>query len=157
MSIDVGVLKNHNTMLSLRSIQEGLLQTPRLVVNLEHREVVVFFQLGVFNRHQKATRAQDTFQDYRLKLSFGQLKRILQTRPNELGSSISHIISIDTPPVYHRRLKDINSTFSVNSWRDADTWFRQTDIVHIPENLARLPISLRKHASIINIGKRDLE
>jgi RNA-dependent RNA polymerase len=156
--MDVGILKNQTTMFVLRSIRDGLHQVPRIVINLERREIAIFFQLGIFNRQQKTTTVEDTFQNHRLKLPLGQLKRIFQTRTNSSGASLSHIINTGTPPVYHRRSQNIGSTFgSDNTWRDSDTWFRQTDIVHVQENLVQLPISLRKYASIINIGKTERE
>lgn len=141
-------------MLSLRTIGDGLRESPRVVLNLNRRELVVFFQLAIFNHRRAAKDVEDTFHEYRLRVPFAQLTRLLQTE-NKSSESISHIMTLDAPPIYHRRLKDLSSTFSEpgNSWRDADTWFRQTDIVHVPEELTRLPISLRKHKAIINIGR----
>jgi RNA-dependent RNA polymerase len=125
-----------------------------VVLNLSRRELVVFFQLGIFDNRRTEKAVEDTFHEYRLRVPFAQLTRLLQKRDNS-SVSISHIIPLDAPPIYHRRLKDLSSTFSIRegSWRDEDAWFRQTDIVHVPEELARLPISLRKHKAIINIGR----
>jgi RNA-dependent RNA polymerase len=125
-----------------------------VILDLKRRELAVFFQLAVYNRHRPPKDDKDYFHDYRLRVPFAQLSRIYQTW-NPAISCHSHYIVLETPPIYHRRLKDLTSTFSESdaSWRDADTWYRQTDIVHVPEELAGLAIGLRKHKPIINIGR----
>jgi RNA-dependent RNA polymerase len=81
-----------------------------------------------------------------------QLSCVLQTEDQE---RVSHVIALDTPPVYHRKLSDVASTFSdsENRWKAWDLWSRQTDIVHVQHELAQVPVSLRKRKPLVNIGK----
>jgi RNA-dependent RNA polymerase len=69
---------------------------------------------------------------------------------------VSFVTTLEFPPVYHQKLPNVKETFSntENIWRSGDTWMRQTDVVHFPQDLVRAPVSLRKGNALINIGKR---
>lgn len=141
-------------MLSLRTISKGIREFPRLTLNLKKMEIILRFQIAIFDHRRVATTPDDIFHDYRIRIKFSQLKSILQIR-NDSEKSVSHVIVLGLPPLYHRRLKNIASTFEESkiSWREEDAWFRQIDIVTVASDLARLPVSLRKRAVLINIGR----
>jgi RNA-dependent RNA polymerase len=143
-------------MISLRTVIKGVKEFPCLVLDLKKMELVIFFQIAIINHRKPAGPPGDFFHDYRLKIQLSQLKKIIQVQ-NVAENSTSHIIVLNIPPIYHRRLKEIASTFTEpkNSWRDADTWFRQTDIVAMTNDLALRPISLRKRAALVNIGEHN--
>jgi RNA-dependent RNA polymerase len=130
--------------------------TPCIVMDLWRRELEIHFQLKWFNNMENPKSHEDMSHDYRIKIPLDQLTRIWETETTTT-QSISHIFTLEYPPIYRRRAKKIETSFaSENVWRDTDTWFRQTDIVHAPEKLVELPISLRKINSIINIGEKAL-
>lgn len=152
-TMDIGVLVNETTVLPMRTVGAGIDEHASLVLGLKHRAMFVYFQLPIFNSRQRPIETTGIYQDYRLKIPFAQMTKIFQTS-GSASEGVSHLTFLDAPPVYHRRIKNIASTFTdENSWREADTWFRQTDIVHNPQELASLPISLRKFKPLIDIGE----
>lgn len=148
-------MRDERTMLPMRTVGSKQNERARVVLDLKRREMAVFFQLPIINSNSSLNPSLTGHpQNYRVRVHFSQLSRIFETWDSE-SECISHAFSLETPPVYHRRIGDISSTFaeSDTTWRDADTWYRQTDIVHVPEGLAKLPISLRKPRPLINIGR----
>lgn len=148
-------MRDERTMLPMRTVGSKQNERARVVLDLKRREMAVYFQLPIINSNSSLNPSLTGHpQNYRVRVRFSQLSRIFETWDSE-SECISHAFSLETPPVYHRRIGDISSTFaeSDTTWRDADTWYRQTDIVHVPEGLAKLPISLRKPRPLINIGR----
>ena len=153
-SIDLGVSDRPASMLSLRTISKGIRQFPRLTLDLRKMQLILRFQIAIFDYRRAPGAPDDIFHDYRIRIQLSQLRNIMQIDDDE-AKSTSHIIVLDLPPLYHRRLKNIASTFEESkfSWREEDSWFRQTDIVSVASDLARLPVSLRKRAALVNIGR----
>jgi hypothetical protein len=59
--------------------------------------------------------------------------------------------------MYHRRLCEVTSTFTENlSWKEADTWMRQTRISYDASREAATPTSLQKSGDVIDIGEPSL-
>ncbi|KAL5332831.1 RNA dependent RNA polymerase-domain-containing protein [Aspergillus crustosus] len=144
-SLDIGVLADETTMMSMRTVRSLANENATLILDLGRKDLLVYFQLLIAGTGQP--------QEYRLKVPFSQLDRFFQTR-NSLTRGCSHITFLGSPPVYHRRLKNIESTFSEEtSWREWDVWFRQTHVVHTPQKLATLPVCLRRQNPIIDIGR----
>lgn len=142
-------------MLPMRTVGTGLSEQPSLVLDLKRKALFVYFQLPIFNSIYKPTSSVDVYQEYCLKIPFSQLMKIFQTRDLVSGCT-SHFTFLESPAIYHRRIKNIQSTFvDEASWRDGDTWYRQTHVVHNPQAQATLPISLRKQNPVIDIGKQD--
>lgn len=140
-------------MLSLRTVGDGHYEQASVALDLKQRALFVYFQLTVFNPKQKSTKGTGLQHDYRLKIPFSQMTRNFQSRDSTSGC-ISQYTFLDSPPLYHRRIKNIEHTFvDDTTWRDTGTWFRQTQVVHNPQGQASLPASLRKLNPIIDIGK----
>ncbi|GKZ81065.1 hypothetical protein AnigIFM56816_005576 [Aspergillus niger] len=154
-SLDIGVMLNETTLLPMRTIEAGPLGKPFLLLNLKLRELHVFFQLQILSSGNKSTStsAPDTWHNYRLRIPLRQLGKIFQSC-NITTGVISHLTVLDSPPMYHRRISDINATFhEPGSWRDSDCWYRQTHIVHNPLSLSTLPVSLPRQKPLIDIGR----
>ncbi|KAF7587579.1 hypothetical protein BBP40_007020 [Aspergillus hancockii] len=153
-SMDIGVLFNETTMLPMRSVGSGTKDRTILTLQLKQRAMLVYFQLSIFNQGHKPAPAGGDLQEYRLKIPFVQLTRIFQT-PDAVTECVSHFIVLDSPPIYHRRINNIETTFSddSNSWREADAWYRQTYIVRNPMELSSLPVGLKKAKAVIDIGR----
>lgn len=140
-------------MLPMRTVGAGHGEQAYLVLDLKRRALFAYFQLAIFNPKQKSATGTGLHHEYRLKIPFPQMTRIFQTRDSTSGC-ISQFTFLDSPPLYHRRIKNIENTFIDGSaWRDSDTWFRQTHVVHNPQGQASLPASLRKLNPIIDIGE----
>lgn len=151
-TMDIGVQANETSIVPMHTVGTGIDKHPFLVVDLKRRVLQVYFQLAIHNPRQNQTTAA-VYHDYRLTITFTQMTKIFQTS-DPVSKTVSHLTFLDAPPVYHRRIKNIASTFTdENSWREGDTWFRQTDIVHRPEELAALPIGLRKFKPLVDIGR----
>ncbi|PLB39242.1 RdRP-domain-containing protein [Aspergillus candidus] len=151
-SMDIGVLVDEKTMLPMRTVGLGADEHPFLLFDLKARAMMVYFQLPILFNPKSKLQAGDKYNQYRLKIPLVQLTRILQS--GDPASKISHLLVLDSPPLYFRRATDIPNTFvDDNSWRDSDSWYRQTNIVHNPLELAGVPTSLRKLKPMIDIGR----
>ncbi|KAL3471302.1 RNA dependent RNA polymerase-domain-containing protein [Aspergillus californicus] len=146
-SMDIGVLINETTMRPMCTVNNPK-EPAFLILNLRRKDLLVYFQLPI-----ASTRGWLPSQEYRLRIPFSQLDRFFQTR-NPATGYISHFTILNSPPIYHRRLQNIENTFvEETSWRESDTWFRQTHIARNPQELATLPVSLRRQSPIIDIGR----
>ncbi|KAL4863777.1 hypothetical protein BDV12DRAFT_201783 [Aspergillus spectabilis] len=147
-SMDIGVLVDETTMMSMRTVRSSTNENAPLVLDLRRKEMLVYFQLPIVGTGHRLPP-----QEYRLSVRFSQLDRFFQTRNSSTGG-FSHFTFLGSPPIYHRRIRNIESTFlEKTSWYESDTWFRQAHIVHNPQELATLPVSLRRQNPIIDIGR----
>ncbi|KAL1959629.1 hypothetical protein VTO42DRAFT_1664 [Malbranchea cinnamomea] len=148
--LEIGPLIAQMTLLPLRTIGSHHLEAVHINADLKRREISIFFKIYKLDLH--SPRVQGQVNEYKLRVPFVQLTRIFRrTRSDELSIAVS----LDYPPLYHRKLPDATDTFSdeENTWKSANAWYRQTDIVHVPQDLVRAPISLRKFNPLINIGR----
>ncbi|KAL3466733.1 RNA dependent RNA polymerase-domain-containing protein [Aspergillus heterothallicus] len=144
-SMKIGFLVNETTMMPMRTVGSSTNEQASVVLNLRRKDLLVYFKLPIFSAKQS--------QEYRLKVPFSQLDKFFQTQDPSTGH-ISHYTFLSSPPTYHRRINNIESTFiEETSWRDADVWYRQAHIVHNPQEHATLPVSLRKQNPVIDIGR----
>ncbi|KKK16507.1 hypothetical protein ARAM_000426 [Aspergillus rambellii] len=147
-SMDIGILVNDTTMRPMRTVGSGLNENTSLVLNLRRKDMLVYFQISTHGAPNILV-----FHEYRLRVPFSQLDRFFQSKNPSTGV-ISHFTVLESPPIYHRRIKNIETTFIEEStWRESDTWFRQTHIVHNPQTLVTLPVNLRRQDQIIDIGR----
>ncbi|PLB52422.1 RNA-directed RNA polymerase (Sad-1) [Aspergillus steynii IBT 23096] len=153
-SMEVGVLLDDKTFQPRRTVGQGPKENAFVVLDLKSRALYIRFQLAVsFSSKPTANQPSEPYQEYRLKIAFVQLTEIHQAADPASGA-VTHFTVLDSPPVYHRRITNVASTFiDDNNWREADSWYRQTYIVHRPLDLASLPISLRRGNSLIDIGR----
>ena len=149
--MNIGVLMNEKTMLPMRTVGLGADEHPFLLLDLKARAMMIYFQLPILSNSKSKLLSGDKYNQYRLKIPLVQLTQILQS--GNPASKISHVLVLDSPPLYFRRATDIPNTFvDDNSWRDSDSWYRQANIVHNPLELAGVPTSLRKLKPTIDIG-----
>lgn len=138
-------------MLPLRTLDSPIAEK-YVVLDLKRRMFFIYFPIQVLaSRYSQATPIQ-LFHQYRIQVPFSQLVSMLQWTDRDTDCRC-HFTYLDTPPIYHRRITDISRTFYDDSnWRESDTWFRQTDINNARQELATLPVGLRKSNPIIDIG-----
>lgn len=90
---------------------------------------------------------------YRVMIPFLQLSRIWQ-KTNPDTSELSFVTMLESPPIFHRQVSDIELTVrQAQSWRETDSWYRQTSVVERPWKLNRLKTNLYQRGQIIDIGK----
>ncbi|KAL4942211.1 hypothetical protein BDV06DRAFT_235547 [Aspergillus oleicola] len=147
-SLDIGVLVDETTMMPMRTVGSTTNGNAYLALNLKYKDLLVYFDVPA-----PSVGSRLPPQEYRLKVPFSQLDKFYQVK-DPSNCTISHFTFLSSPPMYHRRIKDIDTTFiEETSWRESDTWFRQTNIVYKPQRLANLPVSLRRQNPIIDIGR----
>ncbi|PWY82203.1 RNA-directed RNA polymerase (Sad-1) [Aspergillus heteromorphus CBS 117.55] len=152
-SMDIGVMLDETTLLPMRTIEPGLFGTPFLLLDLRQRSLFVHFQLQLVGSRAKTASQNVKYDSYRLKVPLRQMRGVFETRSIITGV-ISQLTVLDTPPLYHRHIRNIDSTFLEDcTWRDSDCWYRQTYIIHNPMDLSTLPISLQRLKPIIDIGR----
>lgn len=151
-SLEIGVLQDEDVMLPLRTIDSPIVKK-YVVLDLKRKMLFIYFPIQVpTSRYTQSTTTQ-LYHQYRIQIPFAQLDSMLQWTDRETNCRCQFTF-LDTPPTYHRRITDIvRSFYDDSNWRDADTWFRQTDINNARQELASLPVGLRKSNPIIDIGK----
>lgn len=151
--LDIGVLIAETTPSWMRTFGEA--QGLRLVVNLRRRELQIFFKVSIRNTRPgiERTITVDEDHDFRIKLTFLQLSTIHELCDPD-SQQIAFLTILNSPPIYHRQLKDFRPTFTgATSWKETDTWYRQTAVVHNPYGQTAGPTNLRRSGQLIDIGK----
>jgi RNA-dependent RNA polymerase len=121
------------------------------MINLRERALFVYFQSTV--RLSSNERVKVTQPFFRLRVPLFRLTRIWKMQ-NEASKEVSFLIVLDSPPVYHRQLENFKLTFqSDTSWRETDTWYRQTSIAHNTGFQKYVATNLNRPEQIINIGE----
>ncbi|KAI9039173.1 RNA-directed RNA polymerase (Sad-1) [Aspergillus affinis] len=152
-SMEIGVLLDDKTFLPQRTVGQGPSETAYLVLDLKARALYVRFQLAISFSRPAENQLNDPYHEYRLKIALVQLAEIHHAI-DPTSKVVSHFTVLDTPPVYHRRITNIEHTFiDDNTWRESDRWYRQTYIVRRPEELSSLPVNLSRSNSVIDIGR----
>lgn len=148
VQVDIGVPLGPSTVHSMQSFTN--LAFPRCVVDVMRKCLLLYFKVGI-----RGSEATDVMQhDYRVKITFLQLTRIYQ-QYDKATREHSFLIVLDSAAIWHRKAKDIQSTVTEPlSWREEDSWYRQTSVTHNPNSLKNLPTSLKKTGHIIDLGKR---
>ena len=149
MRLDIGVMLGRTTAAWMRSFSEA--QGLKLLMNLRKRELQIFFNISVRNTRQVL--AVDEIHHFRIKLAFLQMSTIHELC-NPDSQQVAFLTILSNPPIYHRQLKNFQSTFTgATSWKVEDTWYRQTAVVPTPYNQTPLPTNLRRSGQLIDIGK----
>ncbi|PKX91697.1 RNA dependent RNA polymerase [Aspergillus novofumigatus IBT 16806] len=152
-SMDIGVLVSETSMLPMRTVGNARNERALLVIDLKRRDLFVHFQLPIFNNKPKSASTGETYNQYRLRIPFVQLVNMYQMQDRKSGK-VSHLTFLDSPAIYHRRIQETWVTFNDDiSWRESDSWYRQTSVVHNPDELSTLPVSLKRSKPVIDIGR----
>ncbi|KAJ5426050.1 hypothetical protein N7465_001120 [Penicillium sp. CMV-2018d] len=147
VQVDIGVLLGPSTVHSMQSFTN--LAFPRCVVDVMRKCLLLYFKVGI----RGSETADVTQHDYRVKITFLQLTQIYQ-QYDKATREHSFLIVLDSAAIWHRKAKDIQSTVTEPlSWREEDSWYRQTSVTHNPNSLKNLPTSLKKTGHIIDLGQ----
>lgn len=161
-----------DALMEMQTISEGI----TFEVELDRRCINVQFRLQfsdsdeISDSYRKlingysASREEDSDQKegtefertetYRFKIRFEHIKTMLEQKGAE--ESRTFVIPLETPPEVYRKIHDTIKSFTDDKerrWSEWDTWLRQTDITHLKEALAKLPLTLNNPYAAINIGE----
>ncbi|OJD12726.1 hypothetical protein AJ78_06725 [Emergomyces pasteurianus Ep9510] len=151
LSVDFGSMVGGRSFLQLRSLVSNRSGAVRLVLDVTHRELCIY--ANVPNLSAKSDNSHPNAIPYRFRIRFSQLTSIWQTSSSQ---KVSLVIPLDSPTICHQQitsLKNEHFPSNENVWNSQDTWLRQTDIVHYPERVVRMPVNLRNQNSFINFGR----
>ncbi|KAJ5970641.1 uncharacterized protein N7479_000559 [Penicillium vulpinum] len=150
VQVDIGVLLGPSTIHSMQSFNN--LAYPRCVVDVMRKCLLLYFKVGI----RGSDTADVTQHDYRVKITFLQLTQIYQQQDKDTRQR-SFLIVLDSAAIWHRKAKDIRSTLTEPlSWREEDSWYRQTSVTHNPNSLKNLPTNLKKSGHIIDLGRWNM-
>ena len=126
-------------------------------MNVFHKEILIEFPMRIVDPRaiSKAPNMQrgkyDRTDLFRFRIPFTQLKKIHQIAADE--DSLVLLVSTETPPKFFKQLDP--SKFHDDKaviWGDNDTWYRQTDLVYVPNALKKSPLTWRRKNPIIDLG-----
>lgn len=144
---DVGVRLNESTIHSMASFREEV----SLTINLKERAIFIYFRCMV--RISPTKRTSITGSLCRVKFPLFRLARIWKMT-NDASKEVSFLIILDCPAAFHRQLPHFGPAFQNDiSWRDSDTWYRQTSIAKDPFAQRLLATNLQQSEQIIDIGE----
>ncbi|KAK4865429.1 hypothetical protein LT330_009540 [Penicillium expansum] len=147
VQVDIGVLLGPSTVHSMQSFTN--LAYPRCVVDVMRKCLLLYFKVGI----RGSETADVTQHDYRVKITFLQLTQIYQ-QYDKATREHSFLIVLDSAAIWHRKAKEIRMTLTEPlSWREEDSWYRQTAVTHNPNSLKTLPTNLKKTGHIIDLGR----
>lgn len=129
---------------------------PKMAVNVRSKALFAYFSVTVHEPRPFTPGSPEIGPSiFRLKIPFFQLVRVWEVHQPK-SHEVSLTIILDSPPVYHRRSKDVPATFSTEStWRETDLWMRQTSIAHNLGSQDQARVSLRKSGQIVDLGMFD--
>ncbi|KAJ5154575.1 uncharacterized protein N7500_010014 [Penicillium coprophilum] len=147
IQVDIGILLGRSAVHSMQSFNN--LAYPRCVVDVIRKCLVLYFKVGI----RGSETADVTQHDYRVKITFLQLSQIY--RQYDIATrQHSFLIVLESAAIWHRKAKDVQSTLTEPlSWREEDSWYRQTSVTHNPNSLKNLPTNLKKLGHIIDLGR----
>jgi RNA-dependent RNA polymerase len=149
-SLDFGILHSEHEMMLMKSINALTDTEVKLLLDLIKRELVIVFPLVLpSNPHQRSS----DHKLFKVRISLDKLKQIYVEKIGTVHQSL--VIPLDCPPEVYLQTRDIKSTHDdgERSWREWQTWFRQTDVVEDREQSGGEPTRFRKEKSIIDIGR----
>ncbi|KAJ5116217.1 RNA-directed RNA polymerase (Sad-1) [Penicillium angulare] len=150
-SLDVGVLLGERSFAPLHGFKDS--KSLNAVIDVKQRSLFIYFDLVVRTSQNPMLKAEETPSLYRARLKFFDVSRIWETLDQETKKR-SLTIVLKSPALFYRQVTDFQPTFkSDDCWRSADTWYRQTAIIHHPLRQANISTNLRKSGHIIDLGR----
>ncbi|KZF20474.1 RdRP-domain-containing protein [Xylona heveae TC161] len=166
-ALDFGFLYDESTMMAMRNIYGTSQSDICFTLNLIRREIDIRFNLHIQDPRRQIGLAPklagtkpaatvgslDRIETYRFRIPFAQCQRIFEMDIGDDKKVL--IVPIDTPPNFFRRVKRIEATHDERAtfWNEWETWRRQTDVLYAPNQLRHVPLTLKKGAPIIDIGR----
>ncbi|CAG8234887.1 unnamed protein product [Penicillium salamii] len=151
--VDIGVLLNESKVHSMQTFAANA--HPRFVVDVKKKCIFIYFKVALRGSISGPEPAfgELTQHDYRLKITFLQLSEVFE-QFDKISQQASLLIVLDSSVICHRKVKNIQMTFTEpRSWREEDTWYRQTAVAHNPIFLKSVTTNLKRHGQVIDLGR----
>lgn len=145
--IDFGVMEDESTMLGMHSLHSTAKFQATLMMDLSVKALFLSFPVRMASKNQEIHECE-----FRMRLIPAQIREGRMT--TEEDSSISLYITCDTPPLVHRKSRNVRMTFEdkVDQWDDRALWFRQTSI-EVNPSMEKSSVKLREKECIIDLGR----
>ena len=149
---------NQTTMMNMRTLLPTRENGIKFSMDMYHKNISVEFPIHVVDPRATASDPNmqrgkhDRTELFRFRIPFTQLKVIHRVAGQEHKFIL--LISIETPPKFFKQLDPAKSHDDrAATWGDNDAWYRQTDLVYVPNGLKKSPLTWKKTNPIIDLGK----
>ncbi|KAK4495331.1 hypothetical protein PRZ48_013662 [Zasmidium cellare] len=146
-SIDFGVMENEKTMLGMQSLQSTARTQASLMMDLSCKALFLTFPVRMVSKTQEVHECE-----VRMRMIPAQ---ICDSRMStEIDSSVSLYFTCETPPMVHRKVQKVESTFDGKDtqWDERALWLRQTAIQLNPGR-DETSVKLREKECIVDLGR----
>lgn len=157
-SVDFGIMFDQTTMMNMRTVLPTRETGIRLRMNMFYKEISVEFPMHIVDPratsdHSNMQRGKyDRTELFQFRIPFTQLKVIHRIAGQE--HKLILLISMETPPKFFKQLDPSKShDDKAVTWGDNDSWYRQTDLVYVPNGLKKASLTWKKTNPIIDLGK----
>lgn len=157
-SVDFGVMFDQTSMMKMRTAVPTGETGIRFCTNTFHREISVEFPMHIMdpratsNDPNMQRGKHDRTELFQFRIPFTQLKLVHRIAGQE--HKLILLISLDIPPKFFKQLDPSkNHDVKALTWDDSDAWYRQTDLVYVPNGLKKSSLTWRKTNPIIDLGK----
>lgn len=147
-----------STMMNMRTVLPTRETGIKFSMNMFHKEISVEFPMHIVDPRSKSSDPSmprgkyDRTELFQFRIPFSQLKVIHQLAGQ--GHQLVLLISMETPPKFFKQLDPSKSHDDrAVTWGDNDAWYRQTDLVYVPNDLKKSPLTWKKTNPIIDLGK----
>ncbi|CAG8265197.1 unnamed protein product [Penicillium salamii] len=151
--VDIGVLLNESKVHFMQTF--AATAHPRFVVDVKLKCIFIYFKVALRGSVSGPGPAMGdlTQHDYRLKITFLQLSEVFE-QFDKISQQASLLIVLDSSVICHRKVNNIQMTFTEpRSWREEDSWYRQTTVAHNPIFLKSATTNLKRHGQVIDLGR----
>ena len=156
-SVDFGIMFNQTTMMIMRTVLPLGELGIKFSMNVFHKEISVEFPMHIMDPRANSSNPNtqrgkyDRTELFQFRIPFTQLKVIHQIAADE--DTLVLLVSTETPPKFFKQLDPSKShDDTAVTWGDNDAWYRQTDLVYVPNGLKKSPLTWRKANPIIDLG-----
>ncbi len=157
-SVDFGIMFDQATMMEMRKALPVGKAEINFRTNVFHKEISVEFPMHIVDPRATSSNPfmqrgkYDRTELFQFRIPFTQLKVI--HRIGGHGHKLILLISMETPPKFFKQLDPSKSHDDEAAvWGDNDAWYRQTDLVYVPNGLKKLSLTWKKTNPIIDFGK----
>ena len=156
-SVDFGIMFNQTTMMIMRTVLPMGKIGIEFSINVLRKEISVEFPMDIVdpranpNNPNTQKGKYDRKELFQFRIPFTQLKVIHQIATEE--SKLVLLVSTETPPKFFKQVDPyISHNDKEVKWGDNDAWYRQTDILYVPNALKKSPLTWRKANPILDLG-----
>lgn len=157
-SVDFGVMIDQTEMMKMRTAVPTRHIGVKFCTNTFYKEISVEFPMHIVDPRAASDDPtsqrgkHDRTELFQFRIPFTQLKVVHQMAGQE--HKLVLLISLEIPPKFYKQLDPSKShDDEVPTWGENDAWYRQTDLVYVPNGLKKSSLTWRKTNPIIDLGK----